>query len=602
MFNKIKGLINNHLKYKLSAQLIWSFLAMYAMIVALSFVILYSGIVNILENNSKRDRIQRFTQFAYNINNFCDGLDLISRRLVVESNLQELVGYSKMSDSDKTYYAGMVLGKFSTIMSNYDYIDSILYYGSDGLIIKDSASGNYISYDQSKSDWYYHAKSYQQSVKNKQKMIWFGGYTDYDFGLLRQENKNAFSYYISASRNVFSIGDSGALIININMDYFTSIYDSLENDSESIYIIDAGGTILSSQDKSMIGKSSSLFQNIDVNQDMEVVKANGKYGQEQMAYCKLASSGMILVSEVPMREITKDAITLRSILIVLFFISFLFALILSGFWIYKLLKPLHKLTSAMGKVERGNLGLTIENPQKNEIGMLVKQFNVMSTSIEDLFNHNAIIEAEKRDLEFETLRSQINPHFIYNTLNTIKWALIKKEDNIVDSITTLSDFLEPVFKNNNIMCRVSEEIEYIKNYVKIMNYRFTGGFTLNINIPEEYMECKIIRFILQPVVENAITHGLMDQITGIISISMWSEGSNAFMMVENSGNEISDSKISEMNQLLSRPPDKNFSGVGLTNVNRRLKLYFGEECGVTFKKSPCGNTEVILKTKLIQKS
>jgi two-component system sensor histidine kinase YesM len=607
MFNKIKNLITKELRYKMSIQLILSFFVMFMIVVAISFVTLYSGIESILKSNSENNRIQRFKQFDYNIDSFCSQIDLISRQLVINSNLQELIGYSNMAESDRAYYSSLEIKDFSEILSNYKYIESILYYGPDGLIIKSTDSGNYVLYDSGeKNDWFYHSMFYQESHENKQKLIWFGGYTDYNFGLLLKNTDTAATvtpkYYISASRNILSYGNYGTLVINVNMDFFTSIYNhSRATATESMYIIDETGKVISHQDKNMIGKMSEMFQSMSKDKDIENFTISSSKGKEQAIYYRLSSFGGILVSEVPMSEITKDIVMLRNILIVLFFLSLVFAFVLSRFWIHKLMSPLDRLIGVIRKIERGNLGLTLDDLPKNEIGELVEQFNSMSISIKDLFVRNEVAQAEKRNLEMETLRYQINPHFIYNTLNTIKWmAMINKEENIVDCISTLSDFLEPVFKKHDIMCTVQEEIRYLKNYVKIMNYRFSGGFKLDINIPEEYLDCKVIRFILQPLVENAIVHGLMDKTMGEIYIVMWSVGQDAYIKVTDNGNGMSESRLCEITELLNRPIDKIDLGIGIANVNRRLKLHFGENAGLELKNGTAGGTEVILKMLLVQ--
>lgn len=127
----------------------------------------------------------------------------------------------------------------------------------------------------------------------------------------------------------------------------------------------------------------------------------------------------------------------------------------------------------MKEVGKGNIGQTVLNPPKNEIGMLMEYFNKMSLNVMELVNKNKSAEEQKRKLEIEMLQYQINPHFLYNTLNTIRWmAAVIKARNIVDSVTILGDLIRPVFKNTGVLCTVREEIEYLTNYLKIMSYRY----------------------------------------------------------------------------------------------------------------------------------
>jgi two-component system, sensor histidine kinase YesM len=260
------------------------------------------------------------------------------------------------------------------------------------------------------------------------------------------------------------------------------------------------------------------------------------------------------------------------------------------------LGPLSRLTGIIRKIGRGNLGLTLDQTSKNELGVLVDQFNQMSTSIKDLFHKNELVQTEKRNMEMEALRSQINPHFIYNTLNTIKWmAVINKADNIVDSVTTLSDFLEPIFKKHDILCTLEEEISYIKNYVKIMNYRFADGFKLYVDIPESLLKCRMIRFILQPIVENALVHGLMDKVTGKVGITAFMKGLDLLICIRDDGNGMEEQKLNAIRATIGDISPSDQVGIGLSNVDRRVKLHFGEVYGLLINSSLGSGTEVVLR-------
>lgn len=605
-FNRIKTQIEEKFISKLSSQLILSFLVIFMIVAAISFGFLYSGIVSILKNNSENNIIQQFEQCDYNISRFCDGIDLISRQLVIDADLQDITRYSTMSESDQVSFASSVLRKFSNIISNYKYIYSVIYYGADGLIIKSSGYGNYIMFDETlKDNWYYKSKQYNDSTANKQKLIWFGGYTDHDFELTNSNQKAGTQvYYISAARNTLSGSNSGTLVININENYFTSVYNnSKDTDKGSMYIINNAGKVISSRDYSKLAKKSEFYQKMNPNSSSGNFIVASRNDKVQVVYYKLSNTIGILVNEISMSEILKDIVKLKNTLIIIFFLSLAVAFALSRFWVFKLMGPLNKLTGIIKKIQHGDLGLTLEQIPKNELGVLVSQFNKMSISIKELFHNNELIQIEKRNMEMEALRSQINPHFIYNTLNTIKWmAVINRSDNIADSVTALSDFLEPIFKEHDIMCMVEEEISYIKNYVKIMNYRFAGGFRLVIDIPEELMSCKIIRFILQPVIENALVHGLVNKVAGKINITASTQGQDLLIKIIDDGDGISEPRLNEIRENIKESSRNNDSSIGLSNVNRRIKLHCGEDYGLSIYSRVGEGTEVRLKMTLVRKS
>lgn len=442
------------------------------------------------------------------------------------------------------------------------------------------------------------------------KLVWYGGYTNQDFDIYeakKDKTNSAPLYYMSAARIVSFGKKNSVLVINIDMDYFTSIYNNSSNSSDNMmYIIEDTGRIISHSDVSMIGTQSRTYRQMDPKSSVQDFIVSNKGEQNQVLYYRLSRSGWILVDEVPMKVITRDFSYLRNILLVIFLIGLASAIVFSGFWVYGITKPLNILTKVMNKIEGGSLGQTFQFSAKNELGELVKQFNRMSVSIKELMLKNELTQKEKSLMEMQALQSQINPHFIYNTLNTIKWmALMSNAGNVAECLTTLSDFLEPIFKKRDMVCRLEEEIKYIDNYIKIINYRFAGGLKVNFKIAEEFQRCLILRFILQPVIENAIIHGLMDRNKGEIDISAWEDGGDIIIRVADNGEGISEGRLTEITASLGNnadPIENTDSRVGLNNINRRIQLHYGATYGVGIHSIAGGGTEVFLRMPFARQS
>lgn len=612
MVKRIKKFIESVYGRRLAQQLFITYLSIFLVIVAVSSIFIYTWIVNVLKRNSEENSIQQFRQSHYNIEAFCNGVDLISVQLVIDTNLQNYYGYEDKPDHERIMLASGVLNKFSKIITNYRYIDSILFYGGDGLILKASYTKTEVAFsEESKKNWFFTSSLYQKAIRDKMKLVWEGGYSDYDFDISEDKEKNfkdgSRKYYMTAARTVFTGDMVGALVINIKLPEFISVYNnSSDAKSNERYIINSMGTIISHRDISKIGTTSEAFGALNEEWGPEENTFTLRYQDKQIVFYKLPVSSWILVDEVPISVITKDIKGLRDLVLVIFLASLVLAAVLSRYIIYRIISPLINLTMVMKKMEQGSLGLTLEVTEKNEIGVLVEQFNKMSRSIKELVELNKDIQEEKRNLEMEALKSQINPHFIYNTLNMIKWmAVIVKADNIVDSLTTLSNFLHPIFKKNNIVCPVKEEIEYIQNYIKIMNFRFAGRFKTNINIPEEIQDLLVLRFILQPVVENAINHGLVEENEGIISIEAYQKDNDMLISVSDNGKGMTEDQVYELNRCLIEGKEiaqSSNSGIGLYNVNRRIRLHYGESYGLIVQSKKGSGTKVVLKMPVVRKS
>lgn len=582
---------------KLSVQLGALILATNLLFLSLCFFFQYVVIGNVLRGNYEDACIERFEQAEYNINNFCEQMELVSRRLSADMGLTILADFDNLSFGDQMTKIVEVSNSFRKERNNYSYLEAIAFYGNQGLILKNSSLGNgNIYYENSPEDWFYSSDIHDEMSDNSLKLKWFGGYTDEDFGLQAEEEES--KYYITAVRNIMS--KKGQLVFTVEMDYFSDIfYANSEETVSSIYIVDSNGVIVAAKDPGIIGTKRNFSDGETVQEGVLRFEEDSEQGRMQVLVYHLSALGWSLVNEIPIVEVTRESIYLRNILLITCFLSVVASVLFSMRWIRSLLNPLNRLMGVMQKVGEGELGATLEDAPRNEIGVVTREFNRMSTELEDMFARNRQIEEEKRNLEIQTLRSQINPHLIYNTLNTIKWmALIEGERNIAESISLLSDFLEPVFKNKSLMCTVGEELDYVKKYIAIMNLRNAGGYVLETVVSEEYLNCQIPRFLLQPIVENSILHGLEDRCSGKIRISMEVEGENGFLLVEDDGSGMDESQLQELQAKLDWAEENRHTGIGIGNVHSRLKLQYGDGYGVkVYNRVPKGMA-VRLKIRL----
>ena len=194
-------------------------------------------------------------------------------------------------------------------------------------------------------------------------------------------------------------------------------------------------------------------------------------------------------------------------------------------------------------------------------------------------------EKEKRKLEIQALQAQINPHFLSNTLNTVSYiAKMKREETIEVLINATIGLLCDSMKNDDSMHTVEDEIRLIRNYITIQDYRLLGKFTVDIQIEEGIRSCMIPRFILQPVVENSIIHGIEPaNRRGVISIKGSRRENHIFFTITDNGIGIESDRIEKVISEPSNQEKARFSGIGIGNVDRRIRLMMGEEYGLIMK-------------------
>lgn len=253
---------------------------------------------------------------------------------------------------------------------------------------------------------------------------------------------------------------------------------------------------------------------------------------------------------------------------------------------------------AMAVVGQGKYGLTLDQKGHGEIEEVINSFNTMSKDIEILTNDNIRINDEKKTLQLLALQEQMNPHFVLNALNTIKWmALIAKEQNIVEMVISLSKVIY-AFRNDDAFCTIEKEIDFVKNYISVMNFRYGNVIHVKYEIEETILQHHIPMFIIQPLVENSLKHGFeTTNHQGHIAIQVFEERELICIRIRDDGKGIPEQLLCELNERLSKPlaQQKNENnGIGLINIAKRLKLYYGETYGVSVGSIADSGTEVVI--------
>lgn len=289
---------------------------------------------------------------------------------------------------------------------------------------------------------------------------------------------------------------------------------------------------------------------------------------------------------------TNNIINLVIILgIILLFFFILLAIIISG----TLVKPIYKLKNHMVEVSNGNLDSYYETKNNDEISILGKVFNQMLMDIKKLINQVYKVQTQKRNAELRVLQSQINPHFLYNTLDTIQWkALEYKAFDVADMINSLSIFFRISLSDGKEFITISDEIEHVRNYLEIQKTRYKDKISYSINLKESISQNLVPKMIIQPLVENSIYHGLkLKKQKGIININVLSE--NDYIIIE-----VIDNGIGMNHKMLATTKDNLYNSIesehyGLYNINERLKLTFKDKYNIDIDSEFGKGTKVLLK-------
>jgi len=418
---------------------------------------------------------------------------------------------------------------------------------------------------------------------------------------LFDRNENSYSWVISLSRAV-EVTDEGKatqalLLINLNYRYFEEIFSNVNlGNGGYVYLTNDRGDIIwhPKQNEIYSGRFNEDNKYAATLKDgITVENLRGK--NITLNVRTIGYTGWKLVGVTPSAALGIDGIKFRFfVLFVADLFLFLLAMI-NAFISDKISNPIKRLDGSVREIESGNLDVEILPSGSYEVEHLGKSIKNMLGRIKVLMSDLVAEHNAKRKSEFDTLQSQINPHFLYNTLDIIVWMIENENsDKAVNIVTALAKFFRISLSKGKNIITVKDEVEHVRNYLMIQNMRFKNRFEYTIDVDEKVLSYSSLKLMLQPLVENAIYHGMefMDG-DGEIDVKVFKEDDSLYFTITDNGLGMSEDMVET---LLSKDfvPSKKGSGIGVKNVNERIKLYFGSEYGLKVESEPDEGTKITI--------
>ena len=387
----------------------------------------------------------------------------------------------------------------------------------------------------------------------------------------------------------------GYFVMMADFGYFNSLLAGSEEQQGYSLILTAGkDTVLYQTGTGLNGAFSYLEKNIlwQVDHENDVLYTRGE----------VANTDWTLIAVQDLNVLFKDTVVLRNTLVGIAAAVILVFVLLSITMAGDILKPVQRLINSMKRVQSGETGVNVKVDRNDELGYMSKTFNDMIRKNEMLVRSIYRAEITKKDAELQALQAQINPHFLYNTLESISWrARLSGVDEISDMVEDLAEIMEAGVGKSEEFIPLSTEIEYIEKYFRIMKRRFEDRLKTAIDVDPDLLGYKVPKLLMQPLIENAIYHGI-DKASkgGFIELLAKKDENRVAITVTNSGKAMQEKEIEKINSLLMMHSDEYFynlrenqrNNVGIENVNRRIKLYYGEQYGLNISKNSQGHTQV----------
>lgn len=402
--------------------------------------------------------------------------------------------------------------------------------------------------------------------------------------------------FISARkiRSIKNLEVMGTLIIRIDA-------NSLVNWVSSMSPKYKANLIILSANKNMIYKDKGITSEkaIDLGLNAassEIYSIDGKkflLNREVSDY-----SNWTYVYFLSYENIFKNIRIMRTIMVICFLIIFILAVFMGLGFTNSITKPIIILSKKMKKVENGNFEIMesdkILDDKCDEVGQLNNDFIVMINKINDLIKENYIKQILIKETELKALQSQINPHFLYNTLDSINWiAKANKQDKIFLMVKSLANLLRTSITNKDNIIKIDDELKLLNDYITIQKIRYEDRLDFSDLVAEDIKNCYILKMTLQPLVENSIKYGL-ERLTGVCKITVKSQKQKDFIEII-----VSDNGIGMTREFLSKlelgENESKSTGIGIKNIDERIKLFFGEEFGLSVRSELNEGTTVIVR-------
>lgn len=528
--------------------------------------------------NSKEYTMQLIEQVNAEVDSYIDYMENISRMYLYNHEVRDYLIADYKSEEEKKQASQRIIEQYGAILEVRNDIYCMAIIGTNGrMIINKGHDKVNPNLDVKTSSWYKEAVAANGQIvissSHVQNLI-----------------KDKYRWVISLSRAVIDPATKeviGVLLVDLNYNIIENLGNRIDLGNKGyIFVLDQYGKLIYHP------KQQLIYSGLKVEKTREVMECTENYfltdqdNDKGKLYTisRSEKTGWTVVGVANVSELFKNEDKAKKIYLLSALVLFMIAILISLFISGQLTRPIKLLKNSMREVENGNfepVSPVIIND--SEIGKLGRAFNIMVEKIRTLMEEQIRDQKLKRKSELKALQAQINPHFLYNTLDSIVWmAEGKKNEEVVIMTASLARLLRQSISNEAEFVTIGQEISYVKSYLTIQKMRYQDQLNFTIDIDVNIQQIKVIKMILQPLVENAIYHGVKYKgDKGEISIKGFERDDTIIIQIIDDGIGMNPEDLA--NIFHKKESKGKSNGVGVCNVNDRIKLHYGKEYGLYYE-------------------
>lgn len=555
-------------------------LSFFVMVCIIPLILIGSSAV-IMSLSSSRDSAIDFSdstlqQIQTRIENYLDVAERVSLQLASDGNVQHSLRTPLANNIASRYEDDLTMDTYL----NYEltYIEELyaLYIIGENKGKYKSAYNSFRDEDMTHSLWY-------KSLISSSDPIWFPAHKD-SFALLTSGQQ--FITRGVRIKDLSSNGYLGVVMVDIELERINQILTDSFSDLGQIIIIDENDLIITSTQTLFDNNDSVVRDAIQKSARSSDQQLNGINNAIILQY-PLSDTGWKLIGLIPASNILRDSIITTSLLIGMILAVTVITYIIARAVTATITKPVDDMIDQMKEVESGNFDVSTPVRYDDEIGNLTTNFNTMTNRVSGLMDQVVEEQQKLRKYELKALQSQINPHFLYNTLDSVVWlARMQQHEEIVKVVNALTQLFRTSLSRGKDIITIEDEIDHVSSYLMIQKFRYRTHFDYDIEIPEAIYHYKTMKLILQPLVENAIYHGLkVKRGGGSIHIRAEEFEDHIRFKVIDTGVGMTKETLDGIHLAFETNEESNVTMYGIRNVNDRLRIFFGKDYGLRYEST-----------------
>ncbi|NHM32298.1 cache domain-containing sensor histidine kinase [Neobacillus terrae] len=541
-------------------------------IIGLTAMVTYTIAIQIQIKDAVRYNTIMVTQISKSIDNMVDSFNRVMDGVSFNNDVQSLLQSKYENDKAKNLLNRYLSSKVTDETMMFNEVDLIYLYDMESLRVNLRRSVN-------NNDYPFFKTLRPELYDDSGKVTW-----------------SAEQSVITANRMIFDINSYkmkkiGYLTMSMDKSYLQERIQKFDPTEERhLIILDRRNNVVlsNSNDEELKRVRSWLSNSKNISNDEDSFVEIPKYGKMLVSTYKSNLTGWKIISLVSLDEISEGPALIGKSVFLIGILAIIIGIIFIWISTNYFVKPLTKLSLVMDEVEKDNFNAQVEIDRVDELGRVGESFNRMMNKINTLISDIYQKDINEKDAQLRALRAQINPHFLYNTLDAINWmAQFGKTDEVSKMTVSLSRLLKTSIKNNQEFIRLEEEMNYIEDYMTIQKIRFQDKIHFSINIDPKANDCLVPKLILQPIVENAMIHGLEKKIdNGYLFINGNIKDNKLHIQIIDNGVGMDEHTIRALSEgSYVHLDEKQGTGNGVLNVQNRIRLLFGEENGLKIESN-----------------